>query len=76
MATILTHRGTRIVTLADGERIEDHCVADDMAIVATAQGWWLYFVGPDDDIDGYDEPYDSADKALWAAKAAAEFAAE
>lgn len=76
MATTIVHRGIRIVTLAEGEDIIDRCRTDDIAIVGDAGGWWIYFVGGDGEIAGYETPFESHDKALRTAKAAAEFAAE
>jgi hypothetical protein len=76
MPTTIVHRGIRIVTLAEGEIILDHCRADDIVIVMNAAGWWAYFVGDDGEISGYETPFETYDKALWTAKAAAEFAAE
>jgi hypothetical protein len=76
MATTIVHCGIRIVTLAEEEIILDHCRADDIAIVRDTAGWWTYFVGDGGEISGYDAPFESYNKALWTAKAAAEFAAE
>lgn len=76
MPTILTHHGTRIVTLAEGEAIADHCRCGDIAIVEAAQGWWTHFVGADGSFDSYDEPFGSHHQAVCAAKAAAEFDGE
>jgi len=44
--------------------------------VRDASGWWTDFVGENGEVDRYDAPFDSYNKALWAAKAAAEFAGE
>lgn len=76
MATIIKHRKTRIVTLDPGEAIGEHCKSGDIAIVQQDDGWWTHFVGDDGHIDSYDEAFDSYNKAVWAAKAAAEFAAD
>lgn len=76
MSTVIHHRGIKIVTLAHDESIVDHCRQGDIAIVREEAGWWTYFVGADGKTDGYDAPFDSYDKALWTAKAAAEFSAE
>jgi hypothetical protein len=75
MATIIKHRRINIVTLADDETIDTLCVAGDIALVQDEKGWWTNFVGEQGHIDRYDEPFDSYNKALWAAKAAAEFEA-
>jgi hypothetical protein len=73
MATVITHRRTRIVTLERNEAIEAHCQEGDIAIVQDDQGWWTNFVGENHEVTGYDEPFESYNKALWTAKAAAEF---
>jgi hypothetical protein len=73
MATTINHRGVRIVTLEAGEQILDYCGSDDIAIVKDEDGWWTYFVGADGEVDGYDAPFESLNKALGTAKAAAEF---
>ena len=76
MPTFITHRNTRIVTLEQYETIQQQCQAGDIAIVQDASGWWTDFVGENGEVDRYDAPFDSYNKALWAAKAAAEFAGE
>lgn len=76
MPTTIVHRGIRIVILEQGDVILAHCRADDIALVGDEAGWWIYFIGDDDEISGYEAPFESYDKALWTAKAAAEFAAE
>jgi len=75
MPTVITHRRINIVTLGPGETIAAHCHAGDIALVQDNDGWWTQFVGEDGQVDGYDEPFDSYNKALWTAKAAAEFSA-
>ncbi len=76
MPTVITHRRVRILTLQSSERITDHCRAGDIAIIEAGDGWWTHFVGEDGKVDSYDAPFESYDKALWTAKAAAEFAAD
>ena len=73
MARILKHRKVNIIVLEAGEAIGDHCTAGDIAITPDAQGWWTRFVGPQGQVDSYDEPYASYNEAMWAAKAAAEY---
>jgi hypothetical protein len=73
MATSIRHRQTKIVSLDKGEEILKHCVAGDIAICERDDGWWTCFVGEDGDISDYDAPFPSYNKALWTAKAAAEF---
>ena len=76
MPTVIKHRKTKIVTLAAGETTAEHCGVGDIALVQDDAGWWTHFVGENGAIDSYDVPFDSYNKALWAAKAAAEFSAE
>lgn len=76
MSTVITHRRIKIVTLEHGESIAEQCRTGDIAIVQDQAGWWTHFVGESGVFDSYDAPFDSYDKALWAAKAAAEFSAE
>ncbi|MEO6921567.1 MAG: hypothetical protein ABI171_21380 [Collimonas sp.] len=76
MPTAIKHRRINIITLAAGEAILEHCGNGDIALVQDDDGWWVHFVSEDGAIDGYDAPFPSYNKALWTAKAAAEFAAE
>lgn len=76
MPTVIQHRRVRIVTLLSHESTSDHCRSGDIAILQDDAGWWLQFVGDDGEIEGYDAPYESHTKALWSAKAAAEFSSE
>ncbi|MEM4987189.1 hypothetical protein V8G57_07280 [Collimonas sp. H4R21] len=64
------------MTLAAGESIADHCSPGDIALVQDAADWWTHFVGEDGAVDSYDQPFPSYNKALWTAKAAAEFSGE
>ncbi|WP_279222906.1 hypothetical protein [Stutzerimonas kunmingensis] len=74
MATTITHRRTRIVTLDAHEDPATHCKPGDIAIKEEAGGWGLWFVDEDGNVDGYGEPYPSHKEATWSAKAAAEYA--
>lgn len=74
MPTTLSHRRVNIVTLTQGETISEHCRAGDIALVQDEKGWWPHFVGEGGLSDTYDEPFPSYNQALWAAKAAAEYA--
>lgn len=76
MAKVINHRGIRIVTLEPEENIADCCKEGDIALVEDDAGWWTHFVGPDGETDSYDTAFESYNKALWTAKAAAEFSAE
>lgn len=75
MPNIITHRRINIVTLAPGETIAEHCVPDDIALLEDEAGWWVHFVSEGGASDTYDAAFDSYNKALWTAKAAAEFTA-
>ena len=76
MSTVVKHRKINIVTLEADEKILDKCGPGDIAIVKNSDGWWTNFVGEDGAIEGYDMPFETYNKALWAAKAAAEFEAD
>lgn len=76
MPTTIMHRGTNIITLQRDEHIHEHCAAGDIAIVQDEAGWWTKFVGENGEVESYDEPFETYNKALGTAKAAAEFAAE
>ena len=76
MARVINHRGIRIVTLEPEEAVADFCQEGDIALVEDDAGWWTHFVGPDGETDSYDTAFESYNKALWTAKAAAEFSAE
>lgn len=76
MAKVIKHRGVRIVTLEQDDILADCCKEGDIALVEDAEGWWTHFVGPGGETDSYDTAFESYNKALWTAKAAAEFAAE
>lgn len=76
MPTTIKHRNTNIVTLAPGETVAASCRPGDIALVPDGDGWWTKFVGENGEVDSYDAPFDSYNKALWTAKAAAEFDAE
>lgn len=76
MSTVIHHRGIRIVTLGADETIAAHCREGDIALVEDEDGWWAHFVGAGGETESYDAAFDSYNKALWTAKAAAEFSAE
>lgn len=73
MPTVITHRRIKIVTLAPGENISAHCKPDDIALLQDTHGWWVHFVDEHGASDTYDAPFETYEKALWTAKAAAEF---
>lgn len=73
MATRIQHRKTTIVSLEKGENVLEHCASGDIAVCEREDGWWTSFVGENGEISDYDEPFASYNKALWTAKAAAEF---
>ena len=76
MSTTIQHRKINIVTLQAGETVADQCASGDIALVQDGDGWWTNFVGDNGEVDSYDIPFDSYNKALGAAKAAAEFSAD
>lgn len=76
MPTVIKHRGINIVTLQPDEVLSEHCSAGDIAIVQDETGWWTKFIDENGEIESYDTAFESYNKALWTAKAAAEFAAE
>lgn len=76
MSTTIKHRNTNIVTLEQGESITQQCRPGDIALVQDGDGWWTNFVGQNGEVDSYDAPFQTYNKALWTAKAAAEFEAE
>lgn len=76
MANTILHRNVRIVTLESGEDMAAHCAPGDIVLVPDGDAWWTHFIDETGEIDCYDEPFSSYGKALGAAKAAAEFAAE
>lgn len=73
MVKVVRHRRVNIVVLDAGETIAAHCQPGDIAISATPEGWWNFFIDSKGAVDGYDRPYPSYQEALWAARAAAEF---
>ena len=76
MSKFVQHRNTRIVTLERGEDIAGHCAPGDIVLVPDGEKWWTHFIDEIGEIDCYDAPFDNYNKALGAARAAAEFAAE
>jgi hypothetical protein len=76
MAKTILYRGTRIVTLDEHELIADYCRTDDIAIVKDAAGWWTCFIGENGSVDKYDIAFDTFEKALQTARAAAEYSGE
>ena len=76
MATIINHHGVRIVTLQAGDCATATCNPGDIVLEEDDTGWWTRFVGDDGSIESYDEAFPTYQKALWTAKAAAEFQAE
>lgn len=76
MATTIRHHGVNIVTLQAGDSLAASCVAGDIVLEQDASGWWTRFVDEVGAVESYDAPFESYNKALWTAKAAAEFQAE
>lgn len=74
MSTILKHRNTSIITLEPGEALPADRKSGDILLIPEAEKWWTHFVGEQGELESYDAPFDNYNKALWTAKAAAEFA--
>lgn len=75
MPGLIKHRGVRIVTLEPGDTVAQHARPGDIMIEQRDAGWFLHFISDDGSVDSYEDPYDSHIKALWSAKAAAEYQA-
>jgi hypothetical protein len=75
MHGLIKHRGVRIVTLAPGDLVTQHGRPGDIVIEQKDDGWYLHFIADDGSIGGYEDSFDTHTKALWSAKAAAEFQA-
>ena len=76
MATTIRHHGINIVTLREGDEIATLCAPGDIVLEQDGAGWWTRFVDDDGNVESYDAPFENYSKALWTAKAAAEFQAE
>ena len=76
MPAIINHHGVRIVTLEAGDSLFAICLPGDIVIEQDDAGWWTRFVDERGGVESYDEPFPKFEKALWTAKAAAEFQAE
>jgi len=76
MPLIIQHRRVNIVTVYRNESIPEHCRPGDIALKQEEDGWWVHFIGENGEIDSYDAPFENYDKAMWTAKAAAEFSTE
>lgn len=76
MATILMHRGVRIMTFEEGDSVAALCRSGDIVLEQGPTGWWTRFIGEGNAVEDYDTAFESYQKALWTAKAAAEFQAE
>jgi hypothetical protein len=76
MPITLKHYGVRILTLESNEIIQDVCEPGDIVLEQDSEGWWTRFVTDTGEIESYDSPFENYQKAMWTAKAAAEFQAE
>jgi len=76
MATTINHHGVNIVTLEAGELVMGLYGPGDIVLEQDGSGWWTRFVNDDGALESYDVAFESYQKALWTAKAAAEFQAE
>jgi hypothetical protein len=75
MASIIKHRGVRIVTLEPGEGIAAQGRPGDIVLEETADGWLTHFIDEDGKVESYEDTVDSYRQALGSAKAAAEYQA-
>jgi hypothetical protein len=75
MASIIKHRGVRIVTLEAGDTVAALGRPGDIVLEERDGGWFTHFIGEQGEIDSYEDPFDAYNKALWSAKAAAEYQA-
>jgi hypothetical protein len=76
MPNLIRHRRVNIITLGLGEPMTGDWHSGDIIVVQREDGWWTQFVGEHGELEGYDTPFESYEKALWTAKAAAEFSSE
>ncbi len=76
MATIINHHGVNIVTLEAGDSASVTFQPGDIVLEQDDSGWWTRFVNDEGGLESYDVAFESYQKALWTAKAAAEFQAE
>lgn len=76
MATTIRHHGINIVTLQPGDDLLATCGPGDIVLEQDREGWWTRFIDHDGHVDSYDAAFENYNKALWTAKAAAEFQAE
>ena len=76
MATSIRHCGVRIVTLGEGDALATLITPGDIVLEQDASGWWTRFVDDAGAVENYDAAFPTYQKALWTAKAAAEFQAE
>ncbi len=76
MASIINHHGVNIVTLEAEDVAEVIYQPGDIVLEQDSSGWWTRFVNDEGELESYDVAFDSYQKALWTAKAAAEFQAE
>lgn len=59
--------GRTICVLDDHETVLNQCDAGDAAVkFEEGVGWWVYFVGADGEVNGWDDPYATADEAVTA----------
>jgi len=76
MATIIVHHGVNIVTLEADDAAGVVYQPGDIVLEQDNSGWWTRFVNDEGMLESYDVAFESYQKALWTAKAAAEFQAE
>jgi hypothetical protein len=75
MASVIKHHGVRIVTLEPGDSVAAQGLPGDIVLEGTGRGWITHFIDEDGTVESYEDPFDSYNKALGSAKAAAEYQA-
>jgi|HubBroStandDraft_4_1064222.scaffolds.fasta_scaffold50756_8 hypothetical protein len=64
MTTRIAHAGQEIIVLDAGQTVANQCSPGDIAIVPDSRGHFVYFVGADGEVTGWDEAYATAEDAV------------
>ena len=75
MAGVITHHGVRIVTLEPGDTVATQGLPGDIVLEDIGRGWITHFIDDDGKVESYEDSFDTYNKALGSAKAAAEYQA-
>ncbi|MBK4737217.1 hypothetical protein [Noviherbaspirillum pedocola] len=75
MASVITHHSVRIVTLEPGDTVATQGLPGDIILEDIGRGWITHFIDEDGTVESYEDPFDTYNKALGSAKAAAEYQA-